>query len=185
MTRPAQGDILTTRTGFRFRVRPATFKDDAAIRVFFSHVTRADLRFRFLVSMEEVGSSEIEMLTHPDHEYAESFLAFVEDGSMMIASGVLACDKSLERGEVAIAIREDHKRKGIGWDLLAYIARFAETKGVKRLESIESRDNHEAIELERDMGFVASEYPGDSALVMISRSLDQRIAPPSAGKLVA
>jgi len=64
----------------------------------------------------------------------------------------------------------DNPHHGIGWELLAHIARYADTKGLRSLESIESRDNHEAIELERDMGFVISDYPGDSTLVLVSRS---------------
>jgi len=110
------------------------------------------------------------MLTHPDHLFSENFLVFTADGSMMVASGMLACDKAFDHGEVAIAVREDHKRHGIGWELLAHIAHYADTKGLRSLESIESRDNHDAIELERDMGFVISDYPGDSTLVLVSRS---------------
>lgn len=167
------GAVLTTRNGFRFHVRPVTADDDAIMKDFFAHVTRADLRFRFLSGMNEIGSYQIGLLTHPDHDFAESFVAFTEDGSMMIATGMLACDKNFDRGEVAIVIREDHKHQGISWELLAFIARRAETKGVKTLESVESRDNHEAIELERDMGFVAKDYPGDATLVLLSRTLEQ------------
>lgn len=165
--------LLVTRTGFRFHVRPVVPDDDDTLEEFFSHVTRADLRFRFLSGMNKIGSNQIKMLTHPDHEYTESFVAFSEDGEMLIATGMLACDKKFDRGEVAIVIREDQKRRGVSWELLAYIARFAETKGLKTLESVESRDNHEAIELERDMGFVVKEYPGDATLVLVSRTLDQ------------
>jgi GNAT superfamily N-acetyltransferase len=165
--------FITTRTGHRFHVRAARPDDDGTIKEFFGHVSRADLRFRFLTGINEVSPDQISMLTHPDHQYSESFLVFTADGSMMIASGMLACDMAFDRGEVAIAIRDDHKHQGIGWELLAYIARYAETKGLRTLESIESRDNHEAIELERDMGFVVREYPGDATQVLVSRSLDR------------
>jgi hypothetical protein len=57
---------------------------------------------------------------------------------------------------------------------LAHIARLAETKGLRVLESVESRENHDAIELERDMGFVARPYPGDSTLVLLSRAINPR-----------
>ncbi len=174
MNQPAIGEILTTRTGLRFYVRTAVFQDAETIREFFGHVTPADLRFRFLSAMTEIGADQIRMLTHPNHADAESLLAFTEDGSMMIATAMLTCDQALDRGEVAITIRDDHKRRGVGWTLLAHIARIAETKGLKTLESIESRDNHEAIELEHEMGFIASAYPGDPTLVLISRSLDRR-----------
>ncbi len=172
-TEQAEAEFLKTRTGFRFQIRSAVPGDDDALTKFFSHVTRDDLRFRFLTGMNKIGSHQIEMLTHPNHDNTESFIALTENGSTIVANGMLACDKTFDRGEVAIVIREDHKRKGISWELLSYIARFAETKGVKTLESIESRSNHEAIELERDMGFEVKEYPGDSTLVLVSRSLEQ------------
>lgn len=172
MTTSAADHCLTTRTGFKFRVRQARPEDDGIIKEFFGHVSPADLRFRFLSAAHTVSPAQISMLAHPDHQFSESFLAFTMDGSMMIATGMLACTADFERGEVAIAIREDQKRRGVGWEFLAHIAQFAESKGVRTLESIESRDNHEAIELERDMGFVARGYPGASTLMLVSRSFD-------------
>jgi GNAT superfamily N-acetyltransferase len=170
VTNPNPDAFITTRAGSRFRVRPVRAGDDDTIKEFFSHVSPADLRFRFLASVNEISPDQISMLTHPDHESSESFLVFTADGSMMVASGMLACDKSFDHGEVAIAIREDHTGQGVGWELLAHIARYADTKGLRSLESIESRDNHDAIELERDMGFMVGEYPGDPTLVLVSRS---------------
>jgi GNAT superfamily N-acetyltransferase len=163
--------LLTTRTGFRLRVRPVCPADETALAEFFTHVSRDDLRFRFLSGLTVVGHDRIAALAAVDHQSAENFLAFDVEGGAMIASGMLACDPALERGEVAIAIREDYKHRGVAWELLSHIARFAEAKGVKVLESIESTDNHAAIELEREMGFTAAPYPGDATLVLVSRKL--------------
>lgn len=165
--------FLTARSGLRFSVRPAREDDSATIKEFFRHVSRTDLRFRFLSGISDVSPSQISMLTHPDHKFTESYLVFTDDGATMVATGMLACDAAFDRGEVAITIREDHKNEGIGWAFLAYIARIAEAKGLRTLESIESRENHDAIELERDMGFVARPYPGDSTLVLVSRTIDR------------
>ncbi len=160
---------LTTRHGFRFDVRPVTADDGPIFEEFFTHVTQADLRFRFLTGMNKVGHDRIAALTLVDHQLTENFVAFPEGESVMIATGMLACDAALDTGEVAIVIRDDYKRRGISWELLAYIARFADRKGVKSLQSIESRANHAAIELEREMGFKASEFPGDATLILLSR----------------
>lgn len=164
---------LTTRTGFPFHVRPARPEDDVTVADFFTHVTRADLRFRFLTALDHVGPAQIAAMTHVDHRWSENFLAFTADGSTMIGTAMLACDATFDRGEVAIAIHKDFKHRGIGWELLAFIARFADAKGVKLLEAIESRDNHEAIELERDMGFTVEAYPGDATLLRIRRALQR------------
>jgi GNAT superfamily N-acetyltransferase len=169
MIQPSQH--LSTRTGFHFHVRPARPEDDGTVTDFFTHVTRPDLRFRFLTGLDEVGAEQVAALTHVDHRWSENFLAFTADGSTMIATAMLACDATFDRGEVAIAIHKDFKHRGVGWELLAYIARFADSKGVKVLEAIESRDNHDAIELERDMGFTVDSYPGDATLLLVSRKL--------------
>ncbi|MDY7525824.1 GNAT family N-acetyltransferase [Sphingomonas sp. 10B4] len=175
MHQPSQ--TLTTRHGFTFHVRPARPEDDGTVAEFFTHVTREDLRFRFLTGMNEVAPAQITALTHVDHRWTENYLAFTHDGATMIATAMLACDPGFERGEVAIALRKDFKQHGIGWTLLAHIAAVADTKDVKVLEAIESRDNHAAIEVERDMGFTVAPYPGDGALLLVSRSIGHAAVP--------
>jgi GNAT superfamily N-acetyltransferase len=164
---------LTTHSGFRFHVRPAAPADEGTVADFFTQVSRSDLRFRFLAAVNQVGHEQIVRMTDVDHRRSESFLAFTEDGSEMIATGMLACDNDLERGEVAIAVHEGFKRRGVSWSLLDYIARVARLKGVATIASIESRDNIAAINLEREMGFTVQPYPDDSTLVLVSMQLDQ------------
>ncbi|MFC7498558.1 GNAT family N-acetyltransferase [Enterovirga sp. GCM10030262] len=162
---------LTTRTGFRFHVRPVEPQDELALAEFFTHVSQDDLRFRFLTGLNEVGHDRLVAMTQVDHRQKENFLAIADDGVTVIASAMLACDAELETGEVAIAIRSGYKRRGVSWELLEHIARYAEAKGVTTLQSIESRANHAAIELEREMGFTAKGCPGDSTLVLLRRTL--------------
>lgn len=162
---------LTTRAGLTFHVRPARPADEAALAEFFTHVTPEDMRFRFLGGVREVSHERLVAMTHIDHRQTENFLAFAEDGKTIVATAMLACDDSLEKGEVAISIRAEYKHRGVGWELLRHIARFADAKGVKSLESIESRQNHEAIELECEQGFVTEPYPDDAALVLIRKQI--------------
>ena len=162
---------LTTRTGFQFDVRPATPADEAAIVEFFANVTQEDLRFRFLTALQKLDRSRIEMLTHVDHRRTEDFLAFEPGGSRIIASAMLAADESLKKGEVAISVRENFKKRGIGWTMLEHVVRFAKARGLETIESVESRANFAAIELEREMGFTARECPGDPTLVILQANL--------------
>lgn len=162
---------LTTHTGFKFRVRTAGPADEAALHGFFEHVTPEDLRFRFLTSVKEVGHDRLAQMTDVDHRQAESFVAFEKDGGPIIASAMLACDAGLETGEVAVSISAGYKNRGIGWELLRHVTRYAEAKGVTRLQSLEDRSNVSAIQLEREMGFTASAYPGDSTLVLLEKTL--------------
>ncbi|MDB5473437.1 MAG: family acetyltransferase [Devosia sp.] len=162
---------LVTRTGFKFHVRPAHPDDEPALAAFFTHVTADDLRFRFLSSIKEVGHDRLAAMTQIDHQKTENFLAFAEGSPAIIATAMLACDDALEVGEVAIAIRSEDKQKGVSWELLGHIAKYAKAKGVKTLESLESRENHAAIELEKELGFVAQGYSEDPSLVLVRRHL--------------
>ena len=166
------GGDATTRSGFRFHIRPASPDDEPALAEFFTHVSRDDLRFRFLSAVREVGHERLAAMTAVDHDRTEDFLAIDPDGGAIIATAMLAADPKRERAEVAIAIREDFKRRGVSWTLLEHVTRYAGQQGFKVLESIESRDNRAAIELEREMGFSVESVPGDATLVIVRRALD-------------
>lgn len=162
---------MTTHTGFCFSVRPAQASDEAALAEFFTHVAPDDLRFRFLSAIKTVGHDQLVAMTDIDHRLTENFLAFVDDGAEIIATAMLACDAAMHTGEVAISIRADYKSRGVSWELLGHVAAYAQSKGLKVLQSIESRANHAAIDMERQMGFKALPYPGDSTLVLVQKVL--------------
>ena len=157
-----------------FSVRPAQASDETALAEFFTHVSAEDLRFRFLTGLKTVGHDRLAAMTDIDHNKTENFLAFLDDEAELIATAMLACDDAMEIGEVAIVIRSDYKAMGIGWDLLAHVAAYAEAKGLTTLQSIESRDSHAAIDMERQMGFVGKSYPGDATLVLVQRHLKHK-----------
>lgn len=154
-----------------FNVRPVCADDEVSLAEFFRHVTPDDIRFRFLTGIKDVGHDRFFAMTHVDHHQTENFIAFIDGESEIIATAMLACDADLERGEVAISIRSDFKNDGVGWAMLKLVTRHANSIGVKIIESIESRENHAAIDLEREMGFTATSYPGDATLMLLQRTL--------------
>jgi N-acetylglutamate synthase-like GNAT family acetyltransferase len=164
-------EMLTTRTGFCFSVRPAQAADEAALGAFFAHVTPEDMRFRFLTGLQTVGHERLVAMTNIDHRQTENFLAFVDDEAEIIATAMLACDGEMKIGEVAIVVRPEYKGKGVSWDLLHHVTESARAKGLTTIQSIEDRSSHAAIDMEREMGFVASSYPGDSTLVLVQKNL--------------
>ena len=171
---------LTTRSGLKLFVRPVTTDDSRLVERFLASLSHDDLRFRFLTPLARPSLSLLEALVLVDHVRAEDFLAFidVEGRKELIASAMLAADRSGKRAEVAIAVRPEYKQHGVGWTLLDFVARDAAQRGIETLESVECRDNRAAISLEREMGFTARSYPGDATLALVSKDLR---APPAAG----
>jgi GNAT superfamily N-acetyltransferase len=159
---------LTTRDGLVITVRPAVEADEAALSGFFDQVSDEDRRFRFFAAGEHVSHNQLDPLLHADHFRSESFVGFA--GDEFIASGLLACDGKLDTAEVAVSVRADYRGQGVGWAMLDLLAQEAERRGVRRVISIESRDNHAAIELEREKGFTPEAFEGDPTLVVLSKT---------------
>jgi len=114
---------LVTRSGFRFLVRTAGPDDGAALTALFDHMTKDDLRFRFLSAVRKVSPKQIEDMTHVDHIRTEDFLAFEPGSTRIIANAMLAADKKLEVAEFAIAVDSDFKDRGIEAALLEHVIR--------------------------------------------------------------
>lgn len=168
MTTSAQ---LDTRSGVRLSVRPVTEADEAALRTFFDAVSDEDRRFRFFAASEHVSTEQLDALLHADHFRSESFIAFDGATGELVASALLASDSKLDTGEIAVSIRSDYRGKGVGWALLDFLAEEARARGIRRVIAIESRDNHAAIELEREKGFTPEAFDGDPTLVVLSKTL--------------
>ncbi|QTD55796.1 GNAT family N-acetyltransferase [Parasphingorhabdus cellanae] len=162
---------LTTNTGFEFHVRPVQSEDREALRKFFANVSKEDLRFRFLSGLPEVSNSILDDMINVDHEHKEDYIAFDIDDKTIVASAMIGANADRSEAEVAIVVHSDYKHRGMSWTFLEYVAGEARRSGIKKLQSIESRQNHAAIELEREMGFTAKSYPGDATLMLLEFDL--------------
>lgn len=162
---------LVTRSGLALHVRPVRPDDEAALAGMFAHVAPDDLRFRFLSGVRTVGRARLVPMTQVDYRRAINFLAFA--GNTLVASAMLACDPDRVRAELAIAVHADFKGKGVSWTLIEHVLRYARAEGIETIESLESRENHAAIALEREAGFEV--LPGESSSEILVR---RRVAAP-------
>ena len=161
---------LVTRSGAHIHVRPVVPEDEALLAEMFRHVSLEDLRFRFLTSLRQVDHDHLALMTQVDYRRTISFVATAPDGSA-IAVAMLAADADRSRAEVALSTRADWKGKGVSYTLLEHVVRYATAEGIGTIEAIESADHGEAIQLERELGFVASRSQEDSALRIVRREL--------------
>jgi len=155
---------IVTRSGFRFHVRPVTSAHGVAMAELMAAISEDDVRFRFPTN----GGRTLERMSQVDHDRTENFVA-VDGSEKMVATAMLASGASGQEAEVAIAVRADYRHHGIGWMFLDYILHYAAQHGLTRLESTQSRDDQTVFDLESEMGFVASPYPGDPTRVLLAK----------------
>ena len=163
--------LLKTRNGLNISIRPANDGDDEILQQLFHRLRPEDLRFRFLTEMKEVSANRIHDMTHIDHRSAETYIAFIVGEHEAVATAMLASDTKGECGEIAISVRADRRNQGIGWVLLSFATQQAKARGLKVIQSMESRQNHDAITLEREMGFKSTPCLDDPGSVLLSKML--------------
>ncbi len=162
---------LTTREGVALHVRPVMPDDEPRLAEFFGQVSPEDLRFRFLSAIHEVGHERLAAMTQIDYRRAMHFLAFA--GDELVASAFLVSDPDRARAEVAISVRTGWKRKGVSWTLMQHVRRYAEAQAIGSVESLESSENHAALQLEREMGFTTTPCPDSPTETLVRKVLRQ------------
>ena len=158
-------ETVITRGGVTLTIRPAQSDDGPALQKLFDQLTPEDLRFRFLCSTAHVGADRIRQMLAPASRSCATILGIDATGEAVAAATVATDDKGAD-AEVAISVRGDMKRHGVGWTMLEFVRRYALSQGFRTLYSIESRDNRAAIDLEREAGFAFEPCEGDACDVV-------------------
>jgi len=163
----------TTRTGVELTITPARADDRDALERFFERVTPEDLYFRFLSGIRKVDDSRIDAMLRDDDDYSIDFLALDSDNGEILATAMLVADRDFDSAEFAMCTREDAKNKGISWVLLDHAANYAAAMGVRRIYSLQSASQTDALQLEREMGFTVRTNPGDPVHMLVEKIFPQ------------
>jgi GNAT superfamily N-acetyltransferase len=162
---------VTTRGGIGLNIRPASTDDKDRVLSFLQAASPRDLRFRFL-SAVKASESLARILTDVDHRDTEDLIAFDAHDDSIVATAMIAKGEAPDLAEVAILVRSDLKKLGIGWEMLRQASDYAKARGYRRIECIESSSNEAAMTLEREQGFQASLSPGNSEVTILTRNLE-------------
>ena len=142
-----------TQSGVVLNIRPATKHDESVVIRLFSHVNAEDLRSRFGGTLQHVGATEAAPLLG-DGSTSRTLLAFTDDGTI-VAAATLADLPGTKTAEVALSVDAHWKGRGIAWTLLEHTLAYATAHGLTEVTSFEGGNERAAINLEREMGFVA------------------------------
>jgi len=81
-------------------------------------------------------------------------------------------------------VHHDPAQNALTWvklaKMLTHICRYAQRHNLKSIESLESRENHTAIELERDMEFQSATTKRTPTVVVLRRDFKPQLSPDEA-----
>jgi acetyltransferase len=165
--------VLSLPSGECVLVRPAGPQDAGSIQAYIRGLSPASRHGRFLGSLNELSPAELYRMTRTDHRSNGTLLAeiAVEGGSTMIGEARYAVAPDRLGCEIAVSVAEAWRRKGLGAQLLANLARRAKNLRVRYLIGDVLHSNEAMKALARKVGFGLSAPIADARLVRITKDL--------------
>lgn len=140
--------VLDSVSSCDFAIRELRAPDARARCVFVQHLDPQDIRMRFASS--HVSVHHIFPGLAGAHE-GSAFAAL--DSAQTILGVVNLAWLSSDTAEVAVIVRSDYKRRGIGRALLAHALQWAEDRGLTHVVGHVLPENEAMLALARVMGF--------------------------------
>jgi acetyltransferase len=131
-------------------IRPLSLADWPSYCAFGSRLERDDLRLRFAGPVK-LDDSRCRRFLDIDHDREEAFAAF-DDAGAMLGVGRLA-GIAADEAEIALIVRSDLKRRGLGRVLLDRLVRYAGTAGLAALRAEVLYENLPMVYLAQHAGF--------------------------------
>lgn len=161
---PLPGAAAVPTLRHPFIVRALSSADASACETFAARLDRDDVRRRF-------GTARCNAAYFLPAQYrdgARVSLAAV-DGADTILGILTLADIGTGTGEIALIVRSDHQRRGVGRALLAHGFAFAQSDGLSELIGYVLAENGAMLRLARRMGFALRRW--DQFFVEVRRSL--------------
>jgi len=115
-------------------IRPVVPSDFDALRTFFSALSRASLRLRFLCPINELSEHLLQELTAVNQRAHVAFVAeFHGAASQIVAEARFVRGADSLSAEFALVIADDWRRIGLGTMLTRVLAQRARFTGLRRL----------------------------------------------------
>jgi len=158
-----------TRAGVSLTIRAATIADVDQLADIYRHLSAQDMRFRFKQPIEQLGPDDLNTLV----DRAAGMTSYIAvSGDTAIACATLVHDHDHDAAEVILAVRPDWKGQGVSWTLLEDVLVRAAAAGLTRVSSVELGDDCDAINLQREMGFVARLKSADPLEFSLVKALE-------------
>ncbi len=145
----------TTREGLNMLFRPVKISDEHLLKDFFYSLSDDATYHRFISTRTDMPHERLQKFTVIDYTKEVVILAVIkQDNAEMIAGmGQYYIDETTHTAEVAFVVRDDYQNRGIGSELLSYLAYLAKKSGLHGFTAEVLLDNKPMLLLFEKAGF--------------------------------
>ena len=162
-------DSVVLRDGREATLRPLQPDDESAHRAFAAQLSSADLRQRFFRTIRGLSPAQWWRLIHIDYRRDMAFIATAPDGqgnSETLGVARMVMESDWRSAEIALIVRSDLKRLGLGQALLERMLRYCCERGVRRVYGTILPDNTAMLALARKLGMQLQFVPGERVVAV-------------------
>jgi acetyltransferase len=162
---------LAIADGTGIFVRPMRPEDEPLLHKFLEKVSAEDVRLRFFAPVKAFSHPFLARLTQLDYARAMAFAALDETSGEVLGIVRLHADANYEKAEYAILVRSDLKGRGLGWQLMELMIRYARSEGLRHIEGQVLQENDTMLQMCRELGFRIADDPHDGTIRAVSLQL--------------
>lgn len=165
---------LQTKSGLNVVMRPIRPEDAKLEREFFEHLSEKSRYMRFMGNLQKLSPEMLSRFTQIDYDREMAFIMTTENDqaeTIEIAVARYTTNPDGRSCEMAIVVRDDYQKLGLGELLLGYLISHATSKGLKLMVGEVFNDNKGMLKLVKSFNFKVTPIEDDKLVSLISLNL--------------
>ena len=145
----------TTVSGLRLFFRPVKISDEPLMKDFFYSLSDRSIYRRFISRRTDMPHERLQEFVVIDYMAQKTILVIIEKDEKEFVAGMgqYSIDEKSHSAEVALVVRDEFQNKGIGTELLSYLAHLAKRDGLFAFSAEVLVENKPVIHLLEKSGF--------------------------------
>ncbi len=152
----------TTKTGLEILLRPVKISDEPLLKEFFYSLSDQSMYRRFFSIRKNVPHEMLQEFVVIDYTKRKVILAVLQHDTKeeVIGIGQYSVQENTHTAVVALVVRDDYQKKGIGTELLSYLTYLAKKQGLLGFYAEVFFENKPMMNLFEKMGFTIEKKRG-------------------------
>jgi len=168
---PKELETYATFDGVEIFFRPIKPTDEPLMQDLFYSLSEESIYYRFFSSISVMSHAHVQRYTTIDYQKELAIVGVVQgegEQEEIIAVGRYAVEPGTDMAEVALLVRDDWQRKGIGSWLQRYLIEIARSRGIAGFTARVLRDNTRVLSLAHKSGLTVETTLGDGGVYVLS-----------------